>query len=118
MVCFLSQPREIIFGAADEVLRELKRDDITEKKKKVEVEGLLGSMDEERYTLLVGLGKRITDYVMDKHQGGTAEGELCLLVQIHLSTLLMAMILFQCGDYANCLQNMLMTLPMVVGRNN
>ena len=70
----MSQPREIIFGAADEVLSELKRDDIPEKKKKVEVEGLLGEMDEEKYALLVGLGKKITDYGVDKRQAAAAEG--------------------------------------------
>jgi pre-mRNA-splicing helicase BRR2 len=68
------QPREIIFGAADEVLTELKRDDITEKKKKVEVEGLLGEMPEEKFALLVGLGKKITDFGVDKHQSAAAEG--------------------------------------------
>lgn len=70
------QPRDIIFGAADEVLAELKRDDITEKKKKIEVEGLLGGMAEDRFALLVGLGKKITDYGVDKHQSTAAEGGL------------------------------------------
>lgn len=68
------QPREIIFGATEEVLTELKRDDIMEKKKKIEVEGLLGGLPEEKFALLVGLGKKITDFGIDKHQSAAAEG--------------------------------------------
>ena len=74
-VSFCCQPREIIFGAADEVLSELKRDDITERKKKTEVEGLLGGLEEDKYALLVGLGKKITDYGVDKRQIAAAEGK-------------------------------------------
>ncbi len=72
----MCQPREIIFGAADEVLSELKRDDITERKKKTEVEGLLGELAEDKYALLVGLGKKITDYAVDKRQAAAAEGKM------------------------------------------
>lgn len=82
--CWL-QPRDIIFGAADEVLSELKRDDITEKKKKVEVEGLLGSLEEEKYALLVGLGRKITDFGVDRHQAATAEGEQLVVVHSVIS---------------------------------
>ena len=64
LILMYVQPREIIFGAADEVLTELKRDDINERKKKVEVEGLLGGMSEEK----------ITDFGVDKHQSAAAEG--------------------------------------------
>ncbi len=56
------------------MLTELKRDDITERKKKVEVEGLLGELAEDKYALLVGLGKKITDFGLDKHQSAAAEG--------------------------------------------
>lgn len=75
-ICYICslQPRDIIFGAADEVLSELKRDDITEKKKKVEIEGLVGELSEDRFALLVGLGKKITDYGIDKHQATATEG--------------------------------------------
>jgi hypothetical protein len=37
-----------------------------EKEKKKEVEGLLGSMPEERFALLVNLGKKITDWVQEE----------------------------------------------------
>uniref|UniRef100_A0A8D8Y961 U5 small nuclear ribonucleoprotein 200 kDa helicase n=1 Tax=Cacopsylla melanoneura TaxID=428564 RepID=A0A8D8Y961_9HEMI len=56
------QPRDILCGAADEVLTVLKNDRMKEKEKKKETEGLLGSLAEERFALLVNLGKKITDF--------------------------------------------------------
>jgi len=57
------QPRDILHGAADEVLRTLKDDRMREKEKKKETEELLGSqLPEERFALLVNLGKKITDF--------------------------------------------------------
>ena len=57
------QPRDILHGAADEVLRTLKDDRRKDKEKKVETEELLGSkLAEERFALLVNLGKKITDF--------------------------------------------------------
>lgn len=57
------QPREIICGAADEVLAVLKNDRLKDRERKKETESLLGStLTEERFALLVNLGKKITDF--------------------------------------------------------
>lgn len=56
------QPRDILCGAADEVLAVLKNDKLKEREKKVETEALLGSLADERFALLVNLGKKITDF--------------------------------------------------------
>uniref|UniRef100_A0A915HM77 U5 small nuclear ribonucleoprotein 200 kDa helicase n=1 Tax=Romanomermis culicivorax TaxID=13658 RepID=A0A915HM77_ROMCU len=56
------QPRDILCGAADEVLATLKSEKIKDKERKKEVESLLGNLPEERYAFLVNLGKKITDY--------------------------------------------------------
>merc|ERR1712083_616698 len=57
------QPRDILHGAADEVIRALKDDRKKDKDKKVDTEELLGSrLAEERFALLVNLGKKITDF--------------------------------------------------------
>ncbi|KAG8036648.1 hypothetical protein G9C98_003970 [Cotesia typhae] len=57
------QPRDILCGAADEVLAVLKNDRLKEKEKKRETELLLGGiLAEERFALLVNLGKKITDF--------------------------------------------------------
>lgn len=56
------QPRDILCGAADEVLAVLKNDRLKEREKKKETEMLLGNIAEERFALLVNLGKKITDF--------------------------------------------------------
>ena len=56
------QPRDILCGAADEVLSVLKNDKMKDKERKKEVEMLLGSVAEERFALLTNLGKKITDW--------------------------------------------------------
>ncbi|KAK3589739.1 hypothetical protein CHS0354_021060 [Potamilus streckersoni] len=60
------QPRDILCGAADEVLIVLKNEKMREKEKKKEVENLLGPLAEERFALLVNLGKKITDWGQDE----------------------------------------------------
>jgi pre-mRNA-splicing helicase BRR2 len=60
------QPRDILCGAADEVLAVLKNEKLKEKEKKRETEQLLGSLAEERFALLVNLGKKITDFGNDE----------------------------------------------------
>lgn len=60
------QPRDILCGAADEVLAVLKNDRLKEKEKKKETETLLGTLAEERFALLVNLGKKITDFGSDE----------------------------------------------------
>lgn len=60
------QPRDILCGAADEVLAVLKNDRLKEKEKKKETETLLGALADERFALLVNLGKKITDFGSDE----------------------------------------------------
>lgn len=67
------QPRDILCGAADEVLSVLKNDKLKEKEKKKETEMLLGSIAEERFALLVNLGKKITDFGNEENKTTTNE---------------------------------------------
>ncbi|XP_032222645.2 U5 small nuclear ribonucleoprotein 200 kDa helicase-like isoform X1 [Nematostella vectensis] len=60
------QPRDILCGAADEVLASLKDDKMKDKEKLKEIVSLLGDMPDERFALLVNLGKKITDYTFDR----------------------------------------------------
>ena len=62
------QPRDILCGAADEVLATLKNEHSKNKDKKKELEQLLGTLAEERFALLVNLGKKITDYGSEKEK--------------------------------------------------
>ena len=62
----LPQPREILCGAADEVLATLKDEHFKEKEKHREISNLLGTISDERYAMLGGLGRKITDYGLDK----------------------------------------------------
>ena len=62
----LLQPRDVLCGAADEVLATLKADHMKEKEKKKEIGSLLGTLDDEEFAMLAGLGRRITDYGADK----------------------------------------------------
>lgn len=64
--CLMLQPRDILCGAADEVLAVLKNDKMRDKERRREVEQLLGPADDTRYHVLVNLGKKITDYGGDK----------------------------------------------------
>ena len=48
------------------MLAVLKNDRMREKEKKKEVESLLGTLAEERFALLVNLGKKITDWVQEE----------------------------------------------------
>ncbi|KAM5170739.1 U5 small nuclear ribonucleoprotein 200 kDa helicase [Mantella aurantiaca] len=60
------QPRDILCGAADEVLAVLKNDKLRDKDRRREIDQLLGQTDDTRYHVLVNLGKKITDYGGDK----------------------------------------------------
>ncbi|KAK5965871.1 U5 small nuclear ribonucleoprotein helicase [Trichostrongylus colubriformis] len=63
------QPRDILCGAADEVLAVLKSDKVREKEKKKEVELLLGPLTDERTAVLINLARKITDFSMeDEHK--------------------------------------------------
>lgn len=63
---FLRQPRDILCGAADEVLAVLKNEKLRDKERRKEIDCLLGQTDDTRYHVLVNLGKKITDYGGDK----------------------------------------------------
>ncbi|MFH4977102.1 hypothetical protein AB6A40_003811 [Gnathostoma spinigerum] len=63
------QPRDILCGAADEVLATLKSDKIREKDRKKEVELLLGPLTDERTAVLINLTKKITDFSVDDEKG-------------------------------------------------
>ncbi|XP_074640358.1 U5 small nuclear ribonucleoprotein 200 kDa helicase-like [Tubulanus polymorphus] len=60
------QPRDVLCGAADEVLAVLKNDRLRDKERKKEVESMLGALADERFALVVNLGKKITDWATDE----------------------------------------------------
>jgi pre-mRNA-splicing helicase BRR2 len=57
-----SQPHEVMCGAADEVLETLKNENLKAKEKMTEIEGLLGGIGEAKFTQVLALSQRITDY--------------------------------------------------------
>ncbi|XP_002165482.2 U5 small nuclear ribonucleoprotein 200 kDa helicase isoform X1 [Hydra vulgaris] len=69
------QPRDILCGAADEVLITLKDERLKDKEKKKEISALLGNMPDERYALLSNLGRKITDYLVEKESAAGAADE-------------------------------------------
>ncbi|XP_045506046.1 putative U5 small nuclear ribonucleoprotein 200 kDa helicase isoform X2 [Colias croceus] len=67
------QPRDILCGAADEVLVVLKNDKLKDPERKKEIELLLGPIPDERFALLVNLGKKITDFNISTSAEGNTE---------------------------------------------
>lgn len=64
------QARNILCGAADEVLILLKNDKLRDKDRKNEIEQLLSTkVPEQRFAFLVNLGKKITDWTTDDKGG-------------------------------------------------
>lgn len=59
------QPRDILCGAADEILAVLKNERMRDPDKRKEIDSLLGSIPEERFALLTNLGKKIIDFGPD-----------------------------------------------------
>eukprot|EP00898_Chlorokybus_atmophyticus_P007000 jgi/Chlat1/7300/Chrsp58S06941 len=59
---FGDQPRDILRGAADEVLVLLKTEKLKDLDKKKEIEKLLNALSSEQFAQLVAIGKLITDY--------------------------------------------------------
>ncbi|KAL3318570.1 hypothetical protein Ciccas_002773 [Cichlidogyrus casuarinus] len=59
------QSREILCGAADEILVSLKNSKLRDKDRRNEVESLIGPLPDERYNIFVNLGKKITDWKDD-----------------------------------------------------
>lgn len=57
---------EIIGIIADEVLNVLKNDRLNEEEKKNATEHILGTLTEERFTLLVNLGEKIINFGSDE----------------------------------------------------
>ncbi|TKR82798.1 hypothetical protein L596_016477 [Steinernema carpocapsae] len=57
------QSDEIIHGAGDEVLEVFKSETLQESLKKVQIESLLGKMADEKFSLLMNLAKKITDFI-------------------------------------------------------
>ena len=55
------QPKEILAGAADEVLAVLKDTQINEKEKRRKITTLIGNVDDERFHVLINLVKKITN---------------------------------------------------------
>ena len=60
------QPRDILCGAADEVIIVLKNEKYRDKERRKEIQSLLGALEDTRYYVLVNLGKKITDFGMEK----------------------------------------------------
>lgn len=60
------QPRDILCGAADEIILVLKNDRLRDKERRKEIQSLLGQQEDSRYHVLVNLGKKITDFGTDK----------------------------------------------------
>ncbi|VDP40115.1 unnamed protein product [Schistosoma curassoni] len=56
------QSREILCGAADEVIATSKNVHLKDKEKRKETESLLGPLVDERYNIIVNLCKKITDW--------------------------------------------------------
>lgn len=69
-------PRDILCGAADEILAVLKNDKLKDRERKRGIDLLLGKVADERFALLVNLGKKITDFGSDSASAlGTAEAD-------------------------------------------
>lgn len=63
-----------------------------DRERKKEIAALLGSVPDERYALLVNLGRKITDYSVDKDAAG--DGRLVIIYFIvHKFVILMVVIL-------------------------
>ncbi|KAF5400264.1 U5 small nuclear ribonucleoprotein helicase [Paragonimus heterotremus] len=56
------QSREILCGAADEVIATFKNTHLKDKERRKETESLLGPLADERYNIIVNLCKKITDW--------------------------------------------------------
>nr|XP_027194673.1 U5 small nuclear ribonucleoprotein 200 kDa helicase-like [Dermatophagoides pteronyssinus] len=69
------QPRDVLCGAADEILQVMKADKTKEKEKKKECEALLGSLATEKFSILSGLCRKITDFNFDDDQNNHANGD-------------------------------------------
>ncbi|NXO56711.1 U520 helicase, partial [Aramus guarauna] len=71
---FLSQPRDILCGAADEVLAVLKNEKLRDKERRKEIDLLLGQTDDTRYHVLEG-DEDIYGEVRDEASDDDMEGD-------------------------------------------
>lgn len=69
------QPRDVLCGAADEILQVMKSDKSKEKEKKKEIELLVGSLNNDKFAVLSGLCRKITDFTFDDNTGGFNTGD-------------------------------------------
>lgn len=69
------QPRDVMCGAADEILQVMKSDKFKEKEKKKECEELLGKLKDEKFAILSGLCRKITDFSFDDGSGDVGGGQ-------------------------------------------
>lgn len=68
-----SQPRDVLCGAADEILEILKNEHTQMKQKQREMEDILGSLDESALQQFHALGAKITDFTVETEQAGDEE---------------------------------------------
>ena len=74
--CIGDQPRDILCGAADEVLLILKNDRLRDKERKKETESLLGGLSDEKFSQLLNLGKKLTDWSIEQmEKSGNGAGQ-------------------------------------------
>ncbi len=59
----------------------LKNDRMKDKERKKEVEGLLGSLADERFALLVNLGKKISDWGQEERKESKLRG---FVIAVHI----------------------------------
>lgn len=67
------QPRDVLCGACDEVLMVLKNEKSKDLEKKKEIQSLLGPVSDEKFALLVNLGKKITDFNINTSTEGSGD---------------------------------------------
>jgi len=59
-----NKKKDVLRGAADEVLAILKNDGLKDIERKREIEGILSTLTADKFNQLVNLGKRVTDYAI------------------------------------------------------
>mmetsp|Transcript_28044 Transcript_28044/g.66662 ORF Transcript_28044/g.66662 Transcript_28044/m.66662 type:complete len:2150 (+) Transcript_28044:160-6609(+) len=67
------QPADILRGAADEILAVLKDESLQGPAKQKACEALLNSMTNEKFTELMQIGTRITDFYLEDQEGAAGE---------------------------------------------
>jgi len=73
--CLGDQPRDVLCGSVDEILETLKNPNLNDKDKRRTTEELIGSLNDERYSVLYNLVKKITDYRVAGDERQINDGE-------------------------------------------